>query len=344
MTATKVKKSAPVCKGYIISSYRVIKSQLDFVNSFLGDVNEDTRTLFCHILVSVIINIKKIEWIPVSSTLIKKKIQKASWKALQELGLIEVTDYSHENGLSREFKVTDIILDRFLELSNLSPEEIINNTKYNLFTGRKSDSKLTNQKYDENRNEEPILITSAIDLIKKGFFNMKAIEVHLADLKAEENKAAEEYGQYSKEHKKAKARFINDDHCFKAILNQSPVRISEDIWCYSPAYRVQMSGRVSHILGGLQSASRRMKGAAYMGIQDLRNYDLKASQVSGLIQQFKLAKLDASWLENYRDSPSAKKDYAAQVGVSIDCWKKCLCALMFGAYVSQLLTIALKVS
>lgn len=334
MTATKVKKSAPVCKGYIISSYRVIKSQLDFVNSLLGDVNEDTRTLFCHILVSVIINIKKIEWIPVSSTLIKKKIQKASWKALQELGLIEVTDYSHENGLSREFKVSDAILDHFLELSNLSPEEIISSTKYNLFTGRKSDSKLTNQKYDENRNAEPVLITSAIDLIVQGFFNMKAIEVHLADLRAEENKKIEEYGQYSKEHKKARARFINDDHCFKAILNQSPVRISEDIWCYSPAYRVQMSGRVSHILGGLQSASRRMKAAAYMGIQDLKNYDLKASQVSGLIQQFKLADLDTSWLEDYKENPNAKKDYAAQVGISVDCWKKCLCAVMFAAHTS----------
>lgn len=335
MPATKVKKSAPVCKGYIISSYRVIKSQLDFVNSLLGDVNEDTRTLFCHILVSVIINIKKIEWIPVSSTLIKKKIQKASWKALEELGLIEVTDYSHGNGLSREFKVTDVILDHFLELSNLSPEEIISSTKYNLFTGRKSDSRLTNQKYDENRNAEPILITSAIDLISQGFFNMKAIEVHLADLKAEENRAAEEHGQYSKEHKKARARFINDDHCFKAILNQSPVRISEEIWCYSPAYKVQMSGRVSHILGGLQSASRRMKAAAYMGIKDLRNYDLKASQVSGLIQQFQLANLDTTWLKDYKNNPNAKKDYANQIGISVDCWKKCLCAVMFGAYVSS---------
>ncbi|MEA5625298.1 hypothetical protein [Nostoc sp. UHCC 0251] len=335
MTATKVKKSVPVCKGYIISSYRVIKSQLDFVNNLLGDVNDDTRTLFCHILVSVIINIKKIEWIPVSSTLIKKKIQKASWKALQELGLIEVTDYSHENGLSREFKVTDCIVDSFLELSKLSPEEIINSTKYNLFTGRKSEGKLTNQKYDENRNEEPVLITSALDLIAQGFFNMKAIIVHLDELTREENKAAEEYGQYSKEHKKARARLINDDHCFKAILNQSPVKISEEIWCYSPAYRIQMSGRVSHILGGLQSASRRMKAAAYMGIEDLRNYDLKASQVSGLIQQFDLAKLNTDWLENYKENPNAKKDYAAQIGISVDCWKKCLCALMFGAYVSS---------
>ena len=100
------------------------------------------------------------------------------------------------------------------------------------------------------------------------------------------------------------------------------------------AYKVQPAGRVSQMRGGLQSATRRAKSAAYKNIENLKNYDLKASQINGLIQQFELANLDTSWLIEYRDNPNAKREYAARMGVSVDCWKTCLCALLFGAWVT----------
>lgn len=78
-----------------------------------------------------------------------------------------------------------------------------------------------------------------------------------------------------------------------------------------------------------------MKKAAFNNIENLRNYDLRSSQVIGLIQQFKSAGLDTSWLENYKDNKLAKKNYADQIGIEVDVWKRCLCAVIMGGSVPR---------
>lgn len=334
MLKTKSTESKPY-QGYLIKRYKVIKPQLDYINGALSSFNKDTKRLFCHILVAGLVSIKRERWVPVSSELIKSEVRDASWEELQDAELIDATSYSIVESLSRRFKVRDEIVDKFVELGDIPHLERIKADKFNLFDGTKSNKKVSNQKHDENGNEEPALITGAMDVIKQGIFNMTAIEAHLRDLKQEADSLLSMYGKDDKSYIKARARHINDDNCFKAILDQEPVQLTEDLWSYAPAYRVQMSGRISHIQGGLQSSSRRMKSAAYLGVDQLRNYDLKSSQVNGLIQQFQLAGLNTEWLESYRDNPNAKKDYAAQVGISVDCWKNCLCAVLFGAWVSK---------
>lgn len=320
-------------RGYIIQSYKVIAPQLEFIQGCLVKVKEDdTRKLFCHILASQIIDPWKLA-VPVYSLLLKDKLPKADWMELVAYDLIDYSEYSTAANKSRRFWVKPELVDNFIELGNIPTDEEVAVDKFNLFNSRKSNQICKNQKFDKNRNKEPQLITDAIDLINKAFFNLREIEAYLLALENRTQIIKQNLGKEHHKYVSARSAHINDKSCFKSILAQDPIKVTDEIWAYTPAWKVQMSGRVSHIRGGLQSCSREMKAAAYKGVEKLRNYDLKSSQINGLIQQFELAKLDTSWLEGYRDNPNAKYDYAAAVGISVDCWKDCLCSVIFGSYV-----------
>jgi hypothetical protein len=362
----KVLNGQSSCGAYIIDSFKVIKAQLDFVDGLLEMIvdeeeeededkslkiiekeAEDNRNLYCHILASSISNMKrkKSEWVPISSLFIRTHVPKSCWQKFQVARLLEVSSYSHYKRQSREYKIPDVIIDEFIQRGDVSFEEYVQQDKYNLFDGKRSNRILGHQKYDENGNEEPKLIRDALSLITKGYYNQTALRCHLNELKAVRNLLKDQYEKLQadpsaseldkhrafKKYMTAKCRHINDHHCIESVLKQTKKAIDADIWVYKPAYKVQTAGRVSPILGGLQSCTRRAKAAAYSGIENLRNYDLKSSQVAGLIQEFELAGLDAQWLINYKNNPNAKKEYAAQIGISVDCWKTCLCSLLFGA-------------
>jgi hypothetical protein len=322
-----------VYSGYIINKYKVIKGQLDYVNSLVGEFNKDTQHLFKHILVSSLVNLDWSEWIPVYSGLIKDKLRQASWKVLEEAGLIEVSDYSIAGHRSREFKVLDNLILTFLQLVPVNAEDKFKRDKYNLFTGKKDNKKQVSRTVDENDNEYSELVTSSVRIIQQSLFNMTEIKKHIVGLESKLQDAKDTYGVGSKEYKTAFGQYKADKTWFDSIDNNA-LQIDENLWSYVPVYEVKMSGRI-YAIRGLQCCSREMKAAAYTGVNELRNYDLKASQVSGLQQQFELAGLDTTWLEGYRINPNAKKEYAAQVGISVDCWKSCLCSLLFGASLSK---------
>jgi predicted nucleotidyltransferase len=100
---------------------------------------------------------------------------------------------------------------------------------------------------------------------------------------------------------------------------------------FSVEYRAQMGGRVGVVGGALQGCSREMKLAAFGRVPGLHNYDMKGSQSSILISFMDEAGIDASWLKAYESDPEGKYTVAAEIGISVDAWKDCLCALMMGA-------------
>jgi hypothetical protein len=145
-------------------------------------------------------------------------------------------------------------------------------------------------------------------------------------------KALRDFGEDSREYRRAQGRYLNDYCCSRAVLDQKPLRVGRlDIYEYTPAYSVASTGRILQSGGGLQSCSRRMKQAAYLGIRELRNYDLKGSQLAVLIQELTDAKLDPAWVGQYLDMPEGKHAYAERAGMSTDCWKQCLIAPVMGA-------------
>lgn len=322
-------------EAYIIHTYPCIKIQLDYINKLTEGLNKSTRHLFCHILASNL-----IQWgeaAPISSVLIDKSLRGASWVALQDRDLIEVTMYSESEGRSRTYRVTDATLLSYLELSEMPLEQDLLEPGYNLITGRKSDKIIESELYDENKHKHPELIVNAINLIKNNVFNIKDISKHLTSLKETMIKAKEELQQYPTNpqlpsaYYSARGCYVNDFSCYKVIIRQKPIRLEEDIWMYNPAYRVQMAGRISEIKGGLQTASGAFK-ALVSNLNGYYNYDLKSSQVNGLIQQFEIAKLDTTWLVDYRDNPNSKYEYAVLVGVSVHTWKDMLCSTIMGSY------------
>lgn len=342
------KSSEKKSNGYIMQKYRVNADQLAFVQEFIQHLSLQDGHLFCHILISHLIDPWK-EYIPISAVLLRESLPGASLMGLVDRGwgkLREWVDpssgetktYSVALRLSQEIKLLDWIVEKFVALGVMPPEERIKATKYNLFTGKPIKDRLTNQKYDENRNPEPPLITSAMDLIHNCPYNARMIEKVVEARFQNMLEAEREFGKASPEYKSARGSYFNDRTCFNSLLDQTIGSLTEDIKIYSPCHRVQMSGRVSHLQGGIQSASREMKAAAFEEVDQVKNYDLKSSQIVGLIQQFEFAnqygglQLSTKWLEDYRDDSEAKVRYAAMIGITEDCWKKCLCALMCYAW------------
>jgi hypothetical protein len=328
--------------GYLIKKYKVVEPQLSYINSLLKGFNNDTQYFFKHVLVSTLVNLDERVWIPVYSGLISAKLREASWKLLEEASLIEVSDYCMFAHRSREYKILDNLIYDFVKLGDLEAKDRIKADKFNLFDGKKTNKKEVSKTTDDNGNEYPELLKQALDVIKEGIFNMGEIKKHIAKLKEAVDKIKEEKGTDNKEYRTAFGKYNADQSCFQSILDQHPVQITKELWTYEPAYRVKMSGRIYAIKGGLQCCSKEMKVAAYTGVEGLANYDLKASQISGLLQQFEMAGLNTSWLETYRNNPEAKQVYADQIGISVSTWKKCLCSLLFGANLPKSSKVAAK--
>lgn len=325
--------------AYIIKSYPCIKAQLDYVNQLTEGLDWNTRHLFCHILASNLINPDRLA--PIHCELIKDNLRGASWASLYTRNLINITSYSISENLSREYEVADSILIEYLQKGELCLELDLTEPRYNLINGRLNDKVLKSELYDNSRNKYPQLIVDAINIIKSSLFDLEAIPPHINDLKRAMDEAREKLLEKNPDkelevlYREARGKYVNDLSCYKIIIAQKPIKLSDKVWTYPPVYRTQMSGRISHIGGGLQSCSRTMKHIATQTVDDLHNYDLKASQVNGLIQQFETAGLDVTWLENYRDNPNSKDIYAAKIAVSVDCWKQMLCSTIMGSFLPQ---------
>lgn len=150
----------------------------------------------------------------------------------------------------------------------------------------------------------------------------------------------ERYTPSYKEYLEAQGRYDTDRRCYLAVLHQDPQpapEVGKGVSVFSPAYDVQMTGRVGCRRGMLQSCSSAMKDASFTGIPELRNYDLSASQPNILLQRFEEAHedgadgIETAWLQTYLGNDRAKYDYADKVRVCTRTWKRCLMALIYGA-------------
>jgi hypothetical protein len=313
-------------QAYIIDFFKVNIKQLDLINDL--DLSKDSRTFLCHTLVSNLI--KWGEAAPIGCELIRDKIPQAKWKSLADRGLIEATDYSYTEHKSREFTVNLELIDLFLEAGKLPLAEDIEATKYNLFTG-----KVVNTKQVSKLKEASQLVKDAMNSIPYCLIRLESLEAYINKQEALYIQAKEDYFTNSTitkdQFNTIRGQYYSSNTAYSLVVGQKPVKIDDDLYSYVPAYTHQMSGRICQVFGAMTNACREMKEIAYKDIKDLHNYDLQASQVNGLIQQFEAASIDTTWLEAYKANPNSKYEYATLVGVSVDCWKQLLISTIMGS-------------
>ncbi len=335
--------------SYIISQFRKPEAVKNYLDTLLTDFNKATYHWFVHVLCGTLISFSKEEegWVPVPSRTMEKEWGKRTeiqWLQLEEAGLIEVftldviktkdgelknKTYSRNNNLCRSYRISQDILIQIAELSTIDPFNPPN--FYNLVDGTKSNSVIKYRKKDENNNYIPQLLRDSMDNIKRCIINYDEIKSYLSTQEAEAKIIGTEA---------AYRRYLNDKNCFDAICSRGSniFKLENGLAEFTPIFnKPQDPGRISETGGGLQTSSRLMKHIAFSNIPGLRNYDLKSSQVFGLIQQFEEADVDTSWLKTYLGKD--KQEFADQVGISKDRWKQILCATVMGAHLQKKVSI-----
>jgi hypothetical protein len=337
-------------KSYITKHHRCSKQQYNALRGYYlscsknGFVQQEWH-LFCHILISTIVIKDKHEdedqpkhgFYPVPSREIEKHIGRGTfWKDLRNAGLIEVQGYDKDRQLCRYFKVNSTALDIYF---NNHPGDMRSVEQVNLITGQSSKKRNKSILRDSNNNPAPELIVNAIKSINFCLFNNTEVQAHLNQLKDFMDSAALEYQRSDtlsnkKILNKATSRYRVDRHCADTIQIDA-VTVEDFRHSYIPAYRVARTGRIYEIGGGLLSCTREMKMAGFQNIDEIYNYDLKSSQAYGLKQQLEAINVETTWLTEYLNNPNAKKEYATLLGISVDCWKRCLYSIFFGANIQR---------
>jgi hypothetical protein len=123
--------------------------------------------------------------------------------------------------------------------------------------------------------------------------------------------------------------YDNDVMCAQAIFAGAR-KDKGGSWLYVPSYCPQSSGRISENGGGLQSCSRLMKQAAFDGIPNVHNYDLRSSQGYVLLQELRLAGIDHGWLAQHL-GPGAFEERAAHLGLTKKMYKGFFFSTIMGA-------------
>ncbi|MGB3421317.1 MAG: hypothetical protein WBA52_12945 [Dolichospermum sp.] len=349
--------------AYIIKRYRSPESTKEVLDKLLKGYTSDDYQFFVHVYSSTLISLSKGEdgWVPVSFKLmqsrwgqrVKLSIDRMIQDGLIEvksLGTFELKDgtlvpqtYSKKDGLSREFTIHQNVLTGLISWGIQTLEEAKSSKYYDLMTGKiiNRDKEPRFPKRDDKDTKYPPLIIGALELIETCTVNIRAIEKHMEKLT---DAADRIFGDGTIKDVKALAI---DNCAYQQILSNTVKQYGDfvDYRVMFSAEGPQQSGRVTEAGVGMQNCSRAMKHAGFSDVPGLKNYDLKSSQVWGLIQWFEDAnddaqwktKIDTTWSTNYLDQD--KQVFADKVGISKDRWKECFLALVMGAFMKEKVTV-----
>lgn len=269
-------------------------------------------------------------FVPISSLFIRRYFRDAEWEFLLDAGFIEVKEHSIARGLCREYRVPLDVRRRYAE-AGLTPDTATTRFRlYNVVEGKPTKRRSKSVRTGRGNNALPRPIRRAMDAVGPAVINLPAIWRHVAEMKA-----IADATPMGPDWATANGRYVNDLLCAQAVHAQSARPLDKDapdgLWIYEPAMTAQAFGRLGQVDGGLQSCTREMKVAAYSGVPDFHNYDLRASQAMILLVLLAEAGIDGSWLERY--AVEGKASAAAHVGLPVDTWKKALYAVLMGASV-----------
>ncbi len=318
-----------------IPQYRMLRAEADDVRNLLRCHSEPDVRLYNHVLQS---NIRQhhrhAAGSPIPWTTIQRYLPGAIAHRLSSF--IEIGGYWP--GHCREYRVKDEYLIAYSEIGGLmSAEEYLAEPHVCFDTGRLMNSPPLSKLTYPSRMPLPEGTRAAIKVLdrNKCLANLPAVEMHEQQRRAEYQEVSQHHDKANAEYKRARGRFINDSSCRAMFLDYKPTRYSGDIWSYKPAWRATSTGRL-HVVGGcMQSASGEMKRRAYSGIEGLKNYDIKSSQIFITITLLEQAGLDASWLIEYVETPNYKEVYGNRVNIPGNLFKRIVIAMCMGAQLPE---------
>jgi hypothetical protein len=322
-------------------SRRATKMEIEWVKQKTHRLHDDTRKIFVHVLISTLQELKKTKdgdeliFVPVGCKFLHENFSKGNWRTLVQRGLLLLEPFDREQKKSNRFAIPRHLLDDFISLTDLMPLAVWRRTaKYNLMTGKESQVQSKNRIYDKHGNKEIDLVVDAMTTISENRreVNIEAME-HIVNWRLWVRESCrEKYGDKSKQFKKANHQYINDQSCLRAVDSMSQFIFGKPGFkSYKPTFKL-VGSRIYENGGGLQSGSSELKEAAKTGVKDFNNYDLRSSQVTFLIENLRIAGIDATPFIDYASDEKAKDKYAALVGCSPKCWKRSLLTLIMGGY------------
>ena len=238
---------------------RVVREAVSAVAVFGTPEHRAAARFLIHVLATA--RLEDAGYVPVPAKLIEKYFRRLDWRALVDVGLVEVKPYSRPRRRSREFRVSGELGRAFYE-AGPTAERLTQDGLYNLMAERPTQARTKSQRRTGSGNPLPKLIRKAIDSVREVPIDVHAIERHLDQLRC-----AMEKSEGTTSDVASRARYFTDLRCYHAVLAQGARPIDPDnpdgLWVYRPAYKPQRFGRVSQIGGGLQSCSTTMKAVAY---------------------------------------------------------------------------------
>lgn len=309
-------------KSYVINHYKVSKSIHDYVQGKLHGCSAAERRFFLHVLCSGLIARGRAAqknnltgWDDFAVSLPHQTIRAHfprgfSWRPLKAKGLIHASDY--HDGSCRYFQVTPHLFDEIAEAMDRAVMAPDGTPAVNLFDGLAY--RVTCRVHGEDALPSSKLMRDALRVLHavECPINVDAVQDHLKRLEQEGNPLA----------------FQNDKLCAQSMF--AGMRRKDGVGFYTPSYSPQSSGRIGELGGGVQTCSKRMKEAAFSGLENVFNYDLRSSQGYVLLQELRLAGIDGTWLAAHL-GPGVFEKRAASFGLPKGVYKKCFFSTIMGA-------------
>ena len=316
-------------KSYLPHMDKLPKIAIDYVwHNLLKEQDNKTKELFFIIRKSQEINISKYNGItPIPYKLIKKEGYSEALEILKSLNIVKFTEFSISNHKCRKYCINWNI---YYEIEKLIPARVKdyydhNWQMYNGITNKavRKSKKCHHEiyKYNKRKKKDELIVSQ---IVANGILPIKYCKFDYISVEKYLNSKREDC---LKGHlrKSEELKYLNNERCYRNIL-MNGFKVQDNLLIYCPKYRGQKTGRRSEIGGGFQSCSREMKHEAFNSVSNIRNYDLKSSQMYGLKYAFISARFDTSVVDKYFGIDKAI--WASKVGIDKDTWK----GLMYGAY------------
>ena len=231
--------------------------------------------------------------------------------------------------LCQKYKIHPSITEQFVKLKSMDDERL------NWMTGRRVLKPLMSRIWNKSGHKYPSPIIDALTVYNQipKLYDHKAVLAKTDEMKRNGNADRGIRGESFLEN--VTLQIVTD----VSSLPTPVQRLIRDngFRPYISDYVVKESGRIYEIYGGTQNLPRELKRVAF-DHPDIRNYDIVSSHpmiLRQLMEDYNAAfperVFDFDWLIDYTNGTYDKHHYAAQVGVSVDCWKTCLYAFFNAA-------------